>query len=390
MKALGESLTVVLLSCVLVACGREDTPEGTSPKTPAVAVFAAVETEAVQDSDDAADDPAIWINPNNPADSVIIGTNKRRGVGVYALDGTELSFRQDGRINNVDIRQRVTLGGRTLDVVAATNRSDKTIVVYAFDPDSKSLSPIFPPIETGFGDPYGLCMYLSPEDGALYAIATEADTGYVGQWKLTMSENGEAKAERMDRTLRVGSQAEGCAADDEQKLLFIAEENVGLYAYWAEPGLPEGRRQARFIIDTVDGGNLTADAEGVAVVREGEDGAGYIIVSSQGSNSYNVYDRAPPYEFRGAFVIADSENIDGVEETDGIDVTTANLGPAFPGGVFVAQDGFNYEGPEGKLANQNFKLVPWSAIRNAMSLPETVVGEGVEVGGEEASEEPLN
>ena len=110
----------------------------------------------------------------------------------------------------------------------------------------------------------------------------------------------------------------------------------------------------------------------------------------QCSNSYNVYARAPPYEFRGAFVIAENENIDGVEEADGIDVTAANLGPAFPGGVFVAQDGFNYEGPDGKLANQNFKLVPWSAIRSALSLPEPGVGEGVELGGEESEEEPLN
>jgi 3-phytase len=37
-------------------------------------------------------------------------------------------------------------------------------------------------------------------------------------------------------------------------------------------------------------------------------------------------------------------------------VTTANLGPSFPHGVFVVQDGFNDKG------NQNFKLVPLQAI----------------------------
>ena len=41
---------------------------------------------------------------------------------------------------------------------------------------------------------------------------------------------------------------------------------------------------------------------------------------------------------------------------DGIDATAASLGPAFPQGVFVAQDGKNEGG------NQNFKLVPWQAI----------------------------
>jgi 3-phytase len=47
-----------------------------------------------------------------------------------------------------------------------------------------------------------------------------------------------------------------------------------------------------------------------------------------------------------------------VSDTDGIDATAASLGPAFPQGVFVAQDGKNDSG------NQNFKLVPWQAIVN--------------------------
>ena len=48
-----------------------------------------------------------------------------------------------------------------------------------------------------------------------------------------------------------------------------------------------------------------------------------------------------------------------LQATDGIDVTTADLGAAFTGGLFVAQDG------ENDGANQNFKLVPWAAIVGA-------------------------
>jgi 3-phytase len=50
------------------------------------------------------------------------------------------------------------------------------------------------------------------------------------------------------------------------------------------------------------------------------------------------------------------DKIDRVTETDGIDVTTANLGPLFPKGVFIAQDGADDSG------KQNFKLVPWQLI----------------------------
>jgi myo-inositol-hexaphosphate 3-phosphohydrolase len=41
----------------------------------------------------------------------------------------------------------------------------------------------------------------------------------------------------------------------------------------------------------------------------------------------------------------------GIDEADGIDATTATLGPRYPLGLFVAQDGRNDGG------DRNFKLV---------------------------------
>ena len=55
--------------------------------------------------------------------------------------------------------------------------------------------------------------------------------------------------------------------------------------------------------------------------------------------------------------------IDKVTGTDGIDVVNSYLGPAFPKGVFIAQDDENDDG------NQNYKLVPWQAIAEAASPP---------------------
>jgi len=57
-----------------------------------------------------------------------------------------------------------------------------------------------------------------------------------------------------------------------------------------------------------------------------------------------------------SFRIVAGGKIDRVTETDGIHVTTANLGPLFPKGVFIAQDGSDDTG------KQNFKLVPWHLI----------------------------
>ncbi len=350
---------VMMLGFALASCDKA--PPSSPPKDPTVSVTATVETVAMQDADDAADDPAIWIDAEDPSRSVIIGTNKKRGLGVYGLDGQELSFRADGRMNNVDVRQNVTIGAMMLDVVVATNRTDQTLAVYAFERAARALRPLLS-IPSTFGDPYGICLYHS-KTGELYVFANDSDSGTYGQWRLFSPDGTAIQAEKL-RTFSPGSQAEGCSADDQNGTLFVSEEDVGIWAYGAEP--KDG--DTRVGVDTVAGGHLTADSEGISLVDEGN-GAGYVIASSQGSNSYNVYDRAPPYAFRGAFVIGDGATIDGVAETDGLDVSAANLSPAFPGGVFVAQDGFNVDGPGHKTAHQNFKLVPWEAIRAALKLP---------------------
>jgi len=359
MEAMERPMRVRMLSCVAVIAilaGCSEASNHSPPKNAVVNVTATVETQAMQDADDAADDPAIWVDAENPANSVIIGTNKQRGLGVYGLDGKELSFRADGRMNNVDLRQNVVLGGISMDIVAATNRTKQTISLYMMERSSRSLKPLAE-IASGLGDPYGVCLYLS-KAGTLHVFANDSETGTFKQWRLSSADSISLQSEEV-RTFKVGSQAEGCVADDANARLIVAEEDVGLWSYGAEPS--DG--DARSSIDTVARGHLSADAEGVALVDEGS-GAGYLIVSSQGSHSYNVYDRASPHAFRGAFVVADG-TVDGTGETDGLDVTAANLGPAFPGGLLAIQDGF-----DGKTkANQNFKLVPWPTVREALKLP---------------------
>jgi len=56
--------------------------------------------------------------------------------------------------------------------------------------------------------------------------------------------------------------------------------------------------------------------------------------------------------------------IDGVSETDGLEVTSASLGAGLEDGAFIAQDGRNVSPPE----KQNFKLAPWSAIAGKLGL----------------------
>jgi len=56
--------------------------------------------------------------------------------------------------------------------------------------------------------------------------------------------------------------------------------------------------------------------------------------------------------------------MDGASETDGLEMSSANVGGLHEDGVLIVQDGRNVLPAE----NQNFKLVPWSAIRAALLL----------------------
>lgn len=349
---------IPLMVSLALFTGCSIAKNGGQPSQSARSVFASVETEPVASINDAADDPAIWVHPSDPSRSLIIGTDKKHGLDVYDLAGKRVQALQDGRMNNVDLRYGFPLAGQQVAIVAATNRTDQTLALYAVDANGRLSNIAAEKIATGLPDPYGLCMYRSAA-GEYFVFANDGDTGHFKQWQLEA--RGDRVGARLVREFAVGSQAEGCAADDGTGALYVAEENVGLWRYSAAPKGGD----ARTSVDSVANGNLTDDAEGVTIFY-GPGESGYLIVSSQGSNDYNVYRREGDNEFIGKFaIVSGPEGIDGTSDTDGIDVTSASLGSTFPHGVFVAQDGKNTS----PAAAQNFKLVPWQRIAEALQLP---------------------
>jgi 3-phytase len=319
------------------------------------------ETDPADSYGDAADDPAIWVDRNNPSRSVVIGTDKKLGLNVYDLKGKRLQVVPDGRMNNVDLRDGFLLGGKPTTVVAATNRTTKSISLYRLDHTTRQLTSIADgTLESGLEDPYGLCMYHSAKTGDFYVLANDSVDGKLRQWKL-IDRNGKAGIELV-RDIAVGSQAEGCAADDELGNLFVAEEDVGLWKYSAEPNGGD----TRTAVDKTEGGNLTADAEGVSIYY-GTDGKGFVILSNQGEDNYAVYRREGANEFVGKFHVVANETlgIDGSSETDGLDVVSAPLGADLPMGLLVVQDGRNLMPAE----RQNFKYVSWKDVMETLTLP---------------------
>ncbi|WP_341891375.1 phytase [Variovorax sp. YR752] len=320
-------------------------------------VMARGQTVPVAQAGDAADDPAIWVHPGDAEASLVLATDKKRGLAVYDLQGRELQFLPVGRINNVDLRQDVRIGNERMDIAAATQRDEHGIVLFGIGADRRVSELARLPL--GYEDIYGLCMRRSAQ-GDAEVIVNDKDGRFL-QLRIERDAGGAVVARRL-REFRLASQPEGCVVDDAQNVLFAGEEKRGVWALSADP--VDGQASDRRLVLPV-GGLLRADVEGLAVHRGGQQP--YLVVSSQGNDSYVVLDATAPYRVRGAFRVGINveAGIDGASETDGLDVTAAPLGPGFPQGILVVQDG-RKRLPEGP---QNFKYVRWEDVARALSLP---------------------
>ena len=317
-------------------------------------VQAAAQTEPVARQGDAADDPALWIHPTDASRSLVLGTNKKQGLLAYGLDGRLRQSLDVGRLNNVDLRRGFRLAGKPVDLAVATQRDRNSLLIFAIRPDDGHLE-VAGEVPTELGAIYGLCLYK--DEQGIQAIANDKDGRFV-QYRLQDSQ-GRVVGQQV-RSFALHSQPEGCVADDVQHRLFIGEEDVGVWALDARASEPAEPKPVIAV-----GEMLKADVEGLALYVKGD--RRYLMVSSQGNDSYLVLDAQPPYRLHGAFRVSlnAAAGIDGTSETDGLDVTSADLGGPWQAGLLVVQDG-RKRMPE---QAQNFKLVPWSDVARAVGLP---------------------
>ncbi|WP_445635791.1 phytase [Nostoc sp. DSM 114161] len=345
-----------------------------------------------------ADDPAIYVNATNAADSLVLTSVKNAGLRVYDLSGDLLQTVNPGgiRYNNIDLQYGFKLGGQSIDIAVASDRQNDKLAIFKINPNpttpgqyleditDSSIGTLFqgPPFAEPYSSSsrsaYGLALYRSPITNDYYVFVNRRETGDVAQYKLIDRGNGKIGIERV-REFTVPTigdrepQTEGMVIDQETGFLYIGQEDVGIWKYQAEPN---GDTTGKLIDQVKDlGGNyLTNDVEGLTIYY-GKNGTGYLLASSQGDNTFVAYTREGNNDFIGNFAIGNSGSIDSVQESDGADVINVPLGPNFPFGLFVTQDGSNEPGKivsdEGEEENisSNFKLVPWENIANALPNP---------------------
>jgi 3-phytase len=305
-------------------------------------VSAAVETEPVPSRADAADDPAIWVNPVNPGASLIIATDKQSGLLVYGLDGSERQYLPLGNTNNVDLRT-APWGDNDLTLVAASSRYPSELVLLTLDHHSGQLQ-LRKRHKVGLREPYGVCLYqdtshqpyvfLNSTEGTLVQFAVDPDYGITEV-----------------RRVKIRSQPEGCVADDDDGVLYVGEERRGIWRMSAKPEDPVDLD----MFDPITARHLVADVEGLALY-DGD--RKLLIASSQGDNSFAVYDLSTS-EHVLSFRITGANRVDAVSDTDGVAITPVSL-PGYPNGILVVQDGYNTR----PKANQNFKIVSWREVLN--------------------------
>jgi 3-phytase len=351
------ALVTAMLAGALAGCAT--VPAG----APAVTVPAAAETEAVGTANaDAADDPAIWAAPAGGSAMLsgqriagfIAGTDKKAGLYVYDLSGRQLQFLADGLLNNVDLRADVIVDGRPQVLIGASDRGRMGVALYLFDPSDGTAANAVRPwgfIRSDVTEPYGFCLAMA--GGSPHAVLIGKD-GEVRQYRIQAGPDGPTGTEV--RRFAIGSQSEGCVADDESAMLYVGEEMGGVWRYRLDPAAAAERTLVQGVDES---GRLVADVEGVTLIRDR--GATYLIVSSQGDSAFAVWqvDGVEP-AYRGRFRVGAGEGVDAVSGTDGLDALGGPIGD-YPEGLVVVQDDRN----EGA---QNFKLVDWRVIRSALNL----------------------
>lgn len=298
------------------------------------------------------DDPAIWINPVDPAQSLIVGTDKDTDGALYVFDlhgKIVRTFSGLRRPNNVDIATGFRLGGKEVAIAVTTEREAQRLRIFTL--------PEMTCVERGDlivfdGDPnrapMGVALYRRPRDGAMFAFVggkSGPAQGYLGQYRLDDDGTGQVK---MTLVRQFGAysgtkEIEAIAVDAELGYVYYSDEQRGVRKYAADPDAPDADRELACFATS----GFAGDHEGVSIWKRA-DGTGYVIVSDQQANKFWLFPRegAPghPHEHRVVKIVEVA-----AIESDGSDVTSQPLGEQFPHGLFVAMSNgrvFHYYGWE--------------------------------------------
>ena len=391
-------LLIPVVAASLLAGPAAEARPRTDP-SPVLQTRAYADDPAASPANADADDPAIWVHPRRPEQSVVLGALKEGGLVAFDLHARQIAaigVPEGGRFNNVDV-----VG----NLAVVSDRGLDRIRVYRIDPagsaaGAKVLTDVTDPLtplvfsksESEVEDQrtaYGLAAGTD-RSGARIVAVTQRHEARLALLKLVDKPGGKVGVEPLDTigmpsTFRLpngktwtpcgepgeGPQFEGSVLDSKNQVLYSAQEDVGVWRIplsrggFGQPELIEKVRSfgapAKFDAETEEclpdgpdpgfGGKwLTADAEGLTFID------GKLLASSQGDSRF-VYFGRTTRDFR---VVA-GHGTDSVEHSDGATVSQAYLGPRFPHGLLVVHDG-ERRPTIGDFATTGFAFVPLETV----------------------------
>jgi len=319
------------------------------------------------------DDPAIWVHKTDSSRSLIVGTVKvpapDGALAVFGLDGAVRQFlKGPDRPNNVDVEYGLDLDATPTDIAVLTERLGRRLRVYAIAPDGSGLRDVsagrLPILVNAPGDegaPMGIGLYRRSKDAAIFAIVSPKagpKTGYLWQYRLADDGTGRMGAtfvRRFGNFSGIG-EIEAVVVDDELGYVYYADEGAGIHKWHADPDAA-GSDQELALFGTT---GYQQDREGLGIYDLG-DGTGYIVSVDQlaGDSVFHVYRRegepGRPHDHTSELLAFTG----GADGTDGLDVSSANVGPDFGEGLMVAMNS----------GSRDFLMFRWQDIAAAATPP---------------------
>lgn len=338
------------ISIVLISCKDKLAPVAKNALKPSV---------VTQPTPHDTDDPAIWIHPTEASKSLIIGTDKETGGGLYAYDlaGKIVnSFINMGRPNNVDIAYGLKIGDQKIDIAVTTEREKNRIRIFSL-PDLKPIDN--GGIEVFVGekdrDPMGVAFYTRASDSTIFAVIGKKfgpNENYLWQYELSAAENKNVSATLVRKFGKFSGkkEIEAIAVDNELGFVYYSDEQAGIRKYIADPSKNNNSELAFF-----GQNDFKSDHEGIAIYKNSPT-TGYILVSNQQKNTFVVYKREGSKNDSNLHQKI-AEFPTSTIECDGADATSINLGGKFPKGMLVAMSN-----------GMTFHFYDWRIIQNQIDI----------------------
>lgn len=304
------------------------------------------------------DDPAIWLHPTDPLQSLILGTDKGEdNGGIYTFDlkgklQPEQTLTGLPRPNNIDLEYGFVLGTDTMDIAVFTQRNGDNVRIIRVPEmtyvDGEGID-VFEDDE--LKAPMGISLYKKPSTGQIYMIVSRKSgptENYLYQYLLKDS-SGIATAQLVRRfgVFTGGKEIEAIAVDDELGYIYYSDEGAGVRKYYADPD-SSNTELAFFAQD-----GFTDDHEGISIYTK-PNGEGYILVSDQQANLFHVFTREGtpenPHDHQLVAIIPTS-----TLSSDGSEVSSASFGDLYPSGFFVAMSD-----------DRTFQIYNWNKFEEAI------------------------